>query len=349
MANPQKPPATFQQIELSRIETNKDNPRGPNVRENDPHRDNLRESVAQFGVLVPLVVRRENGDFELIDGERRYWIAKSLKLKIVPAFIIDETLDSKGILQRMFQIHMNRDQWDAVQQCKASEELFAELHAKHKDDWFGLIKEFAEFTGDDTRTARNRVQFLRWPTGIKSKLYSDPEKHSSYWYIVEIEDKIIEPAQKNYPEYFQKVPVDEVREFLYRKWDTNVVKAAIDVRPASIIARSNVKEKTKRKKVLKILDKLVRNPELPYKESHDEFTRLFPDLIERKLPGPRALMNSIQNLTDILTQYEPQFLEIYDKKKGPPLREVMDVIDELISAAEIFREKLKRPAAKRQQ
>ena len=222
MENHRKSRGTLEEVKLSEISPSRRNPRGPNVRENDSHRENLRESIAEFGILVPLVVRRQNGNFELIDGERRYWIARSLKLETVPAFIVGEDLDPKGVLQRMFQIHMNRDQWDAVQQCKASEEVFAELRGKYVDDWPGLITEFAKFTGDDTRTARNRAQFLRWPKKIKEEIYSDPEKHSSYWYIVEIEDKIIEPAQNNYPEYFEKVAVDQVREFLYRKWEANV-------------------------------------------------------------------------------------------------------------------------------
>lgn len=337
---------TFEQIVLSRIRPSKKNPRGPDVRENDPHRENLRESVAQFGVLVPLVVRPEDGHYELIDGKRRYWIAKSLKLDTVPAFIINEELDAKAILQRMFQIHMNRDQWDAVQQCKASEEFYSELQAKFGGDTAALITEFAEFTGDDTRTARNRAQFLRWPRHIKDEIYSDADKHSSYWYIVEIEDKIIEPAQTNYPEYFDSVDVDQVREFLYRKWDANVVKAAIDVRPASSIVRSKVSEKAKRRKILKILDKLVRNPELPYQEAYDDFARQFPDLVERKLPRSRTLLIQIQNLTYTITQYEPQFFELYGGKKGPSISEAAEAVGELVVAAELFRDKLKRAVSK---
>jgi ParB-like chromosome segregation protein Spo0J len=52
-------------VELSKITPNKINPRGPNVQENDPHRDSLKESMAQFGILVPLVVRSTGGgEFE---------------------------------------------------------------------------------------------------------------------------------------------------------------------------------------------------------------------------------------------------------------------------------------------
>jgi ParB family transcriptional regulator, chromosome partitioning protein len=346
MENPNKSGGRLEYIPLSRIKPSDRNPRGPNVRENDSHRENLRESIADFGILVPLVVRRTDGNFELVDGERRYWIAKSLKVGEVPAFIIGEQMDAKALLQRMFQIHMNRDQWDAVQQCKASEELFAELRAKYGQHWHDLTAEFARFTGDDVRTARNRVQFLRWPEKIKNDVYSDPEKHSSYWYIVEIEDKIIEPALANYPEYFDNVSVDEVREFLYRKWEANVVKAAIDVRPAATIARSKIKEKTKRRKVLKIIDRLVRHTELPYQEAYDEFARQFPSLVEPKLPRPRTLLSSMRNLTYTLGQYEPEFFQVYGKSKGTTFREALEASHELIEAASRFSDKLSQASGK---
>lgn len=332
----------LQTIEVSRIKPNKMNPRGPNVREMDPHRGYLKESIALFGVLVPLVVRPiDDGNYELIDGERRYWVARSLKIERVPAYVADGQLDSKAILQRMFQIHMNREQWDAVQQCKASEPLYAELLKKHRGDFVALVNEFAIFTGTDRRTARNRLQFLRWPKDIKKEIYEDPEKHDSYWYVVEIEDKIIEPAQRNYPEYFEKVSVDEVREFLYRKWDENTVGAAVEVRQAAVIARTQFKIKSQRKKAIKIFDRLVRDADLTYEEAFKEFAQEFPTLVEPKLPKPRSLINSVRNLADILSQYEPEFLEAYRKRKKPPLDEVVNAVRSLIAAAQGFLRRLK--------
>ncbi len=332
---------SLQLLELSKIVPNKINPRGPNVRENDPHRENLKASIAEFGILVPLVVRPiEKGKFELIDGERRYWIAQSLKLQSVPVFIVNGDLDQTALLQRMFQIHMNRDQWDAVQQCKASESLYAQLRREHKSDLQGLIDDFAKFTGTDRRTARNRVQFLRWPLIIKQEIYDDPSKHDSYWYVVEIEDKIVEPAQKNYPDYFSKVNVDDVRRFLYRKWEANIVRAAVEVRQASIIARSQIEPK-KRKEAINILNRLVQEVEFTYEDAFKEFAQKFPTMVEPKLPKPRALVNSIRNLSDILSNYEPIFFESYRNKHSPQADEIIESVRSLIAAAHRFLKRMK--------
>ncbi len=322
------------EIELSKIQPSKKNPRGPNVRENDPHRDNLRDSIGEFGILVPLIVRPLNGEYELIDGERRYWIASSMKLERVPAYLIKDDLDEKEIVRQMFQIHMNRDQWGPVQQCKAFEVFYSELVTEYAADADALIKEYATFTGDDVRTAKDRIQFLRWPKKIKETIYADPKKHSSYWYVVEIEDKIVEPALRNYPEYFAKVDPDIVREFLYQKWEENTVKAAVDPRHAAVIVRKPMKEKKARRKVLRILDKLIRETDFSYEDAYKEFAQQFPNLIEPELPKPRALLNSIRRLTDVLSEYEPAYFRTY--KRAPSLKEISTAVERLLVAGSRF-------------
>ena len=342
MGGAQRSSPTFDWVDTSKIQPNLSNPRGPNVRENDAHRENLRESIAQFGILVPLVVRSVDGRYELIDGERRYWVARSLKFKQVPAYIVSEALEGTAVLQRMFQIHVNRDPWDAVQQCKASEFHYKELLEKYGDDANAIINNFAAFTGDDRRTARNRVQFLRWPRKIKDEIYADPEKHDSYWYVVEIEDKIIEPAQRNFPEYFEKVSVDEVREFLYRKWETNIIQAAVDVRQAAPIVRSRIEDKKERKKALKLFNKLVRRTNFSYEDARNEFDEQFPNLVESRLPKPKSLINRLRKVTYILSQYELEYVRAYGGRTASARNQVIDAVKDLVRVARRFLERMKR-------
>lgn len=57
----------------------------------------LVESVREYGVLVPLLVRRATGgadDYELIAGERRWTAAMELRLDVVPAFVLDYAEDA---------------------------------------------------------------------------------------------------------------------------------------------------------------------------------------------------------------------------------------------------------------
>lgn len=327
-------PGQFEVVELARIRVNPNNPRGPNVRENDRHRENLKRSIAEFGVLVPLVVRRVGDHYELIDGERRFWAAKSLKQPTVPAFILDGDLTPKQILQRMFQIHMNRDQWDPVQQCHASEAIFAELAAQHHGDQKKIIEGLADFTGDDRRTAKNRVQFLAWPQHIKSQIYADSDKHDSYWYVVEIEDKIIEPGLKAFPDFFEQVGVNEARALLYKKWDEKVVGAAVEVRKAGLMFRNPIEKKEDRKRAMRIFVRLIKDTTCTYEEAFREFQQQFPTLAQRPLPKPRALLTSIKHITDVLAQYDAVFFAAY---KGRTYKsEVLAAVRDLVEACRDF-------------
>jgi ParB-like chromosome segregation protein Spo0J len=56
------------QIPLSNITPNPENPRGIKIDTQDPKLSYLKDSIAQFGVLVPLVVTPRVGNYLLVDG-----------------------------------------------------------------------------------------------------------------------------------------------------------------------------------------------------------------------------------------------------------------------------------------
>ena len=51
--------------------------------------EDLKGSILRDGILVPITVRRKNGQYELIDGERRTRLAKELGYKMILANVID--------------------------------------------------------------------------------------------------------------------------------------------------------------------------------------------------------------------------------------------------------------------
>ena len=285
-------------IDVSAIELNPDNPRGPNVLQHDRRFEELRESVAQFGVIVPLVVLElGEGKYRLIDGERRYHAAKALRIPKVPAIIVHEPMDSDRVRQTMFQIHTNWSQWDASMQCHALEGLYRELKKKHGDNERIVIRDIVAHTGADEGTTRNRVQFLRWPQKIKQGVYAGKHR-GGYWYIVEIEDKIIEPAMKNFPEYFQVVKPSEVRTLLFRKLEEGLVKAAVQVRRAGIIARPVIAER--RDVAVGILRRLADETDYSFEEARQDYLREFPEAEQEPPPSPRAVLTLVGKLKEAL-------------------------------------------------
>lgn len=51
--------------------------------------EDIRGSIRRDGILIPLTVRKKDGYYELIDGERRVRLAKELGYKTVPVTVID--------------------------------------------------------------------------------------------------------------------------------------------------------------------------------------------------------------------------------------------------------------------
>ena len=188
--------------------------------------------------MVPIVVSRRGNEYLLIDGERRYWASKALGLSKIPAYIIDHRgeFSNSDILYRMFQIHHNREQWEPVQQCRALETVYKRICRKQdirsisdeRAKSSALAEELVRVTGIEMRTALNRVEFLRWPSAVKERLYRNP-KEEGYWYICEIEEKIVIPAMTNYPYYFEQVPPDEVRQDLFEKLEKHAVAKSTEV------------------------------------------------------------------------------------------------------------------------
>jgi len=51
--------------------------------------EDIRGSIQRDGILVPLTVRKKDGYYELVDGERRTRLAKELGYKTIPVTVID--------------------------------------------------------------------------------------------------------------------------------------------------------------------------------------------------------------------------------------------------------------------
>lgn len=335
-------------IDVSKIVPNPDNPRGIDIQTQDDKLAYLKDSIKEFGVMVPIVVsQKKDGTFLLIDGERRFWACKALGLKKMPAFVLDEegAFNDDDILYRMFQIHHNREQWAPVQQCHALETVYKRITRKPQirsiQDERARLKaigeELVEATGIEERTALNRVYFLRWPDKIKQKLYADPGEEG-YWYICEIEEKIIIPAMTNYPEYFEKVPVDDVRVDLFKKLEEHTVLKSTDVRRVAPFFRDPLGNTNDRRKLKQILARLHKTADMTYSEAQDELHKAFPQALKRDPVSPRKLQSNIRTLQTSLEDFDISCLDSSSAKKKAVRREVFDAVKSLIASLQAFRE-----------
>lgn len=83
----------------------------------------LMESIKKHGIMNPVVVeRRKDGTFLLIDGERRYRASKEIKLKHIPAIVLDE-LPPTDRLIKQFHIQEQHEGWTGVEKALAMNKL----------------------------------------------------------------------------------------------------------------------------------------------------------------------------------------------------------------------------------
>ncbi|MBI4232365.1 ParB N-terminal domain-containing protein [Candidatus Peregrinibacteria bacterium] len=341
----------LQRIPIDKITPNKDNPRGIDILVQDDKLSLLKDSIATFGVLVPVVVTPKDGRYLLVDGERRYHAAMKVGLKELPAYIIYKgnsgRLSDKEILFRMFQIHHLREQWDATQQCAALEDIYQDIVKKKyikdisdlKLQLKAIAKELVSRTGIGERTAMDRIKFLRWPKELKEKLYDNPNE-KGYWYICEIEEKIIVPALINYPEYFEKVSVDLVRRDLYDKLNYSLSRG-IEVRRVSPYFNVAFKKNSDKAKVTKMLDRLRLNKEMTYEEAREEFEREFPGILRSESVSPRVLYNRIVGLASDIEGFDIESLKLPQRGKKITRKDLEAIIGTLDAALEEFVEALR--------
>lgn len=300
----ERPNFTLKPIEVSKIKPNPNNPRGPRIRDNDDQFSYLKRSIKQFGLLVPLVVQELEGEgkkYRLVDGERRYWALKELGFKTASANVIIGKIDKDEVKNIMFHIHTNRVQWSPCQQCKALESLYKQLKIKFDKNEKKMEIELVKLTGTNKRTAKDRLNFLRWPMSIKQKAYDG--ELDLFRAIVEIEEGIMKPAEKNFPEYFNKVNKNEVRELLLKKYINGVVCAGIEVRKVNNILRTSKENKVQHNIALKLFNKLVTKIDYTYEEAQEEFFEKFPEAEQKIKNTYKGLQKHLHKTTTILKNY----------------------------------------------
>jgi ParB family chromosome partitioning protein len=113
----------------SEIQTDKivENPHQPRKFFSPSDLEDLLQSIKEHGILQPLLVTKlQNGDYELIAGERRLRCAKMLGLKTVPALVRTATEQQK--LELALIENIQRSNLNAIEEALAYKslcELFA--------------------------------------------------------------------------------------------------------------------------------------------------------------------------------------------------------------------------------
>jgi ParB family chromosome partitioning protein len=120
----------------------------------------LARSIREVGVLQPLVVRRQNGAFELVAGERRLRAARLAGLATVPA-VVRQGDDTESLREALIE-NIHREDLAPLELAAAFQELLEEL---------GVTQEtVAERLGCSRAHVANTIRLLSLPAAVQQLL-----------------------------------------------------------------------------------------------------------------------------------------------------------------------------------
>ncbi|MFY9714954.1 MAG: ParB/RepB/Spo0J family partition protein [Microbacterium sp.] len=150
-------------IHLVQIDPHKivPNPRQPRTHFDTEDLAELVHSVREFGVLQPVVVRKNSeGEYELIMGERRTRAAREAGLEAIPA-IVRETAD-EDLLRDALLENLHRSELNPLEEASAYQQLLED---------FGITQEqLATRIGRSRPQISNTIRLLKLPVPVQQRV-----------------------------------------------------------------------------------------------------------------------------------------------------------------------------------
>jgi len=107
------------EIEVARI---RPNPNQPRMHFDEAGLTELAESIAERGVLQPILLRPEGDGFQIIAGERRWRAAQRAQLHTIPA-IVREGVDEATTAELALIENIQREDLNAIEEAEAYRQL----------------------------------------------------------------------------------------------------------------------------------------------------------------------------------------------------------------------------------
>lgn len=139
-----------------------DNSLQPRTNYDDEKLNDLKASIKEKGVLQPILVRKRNGQYEVIAGERRLRAARALSLPEIPAIIKDVT-DQEAFVIALIE-NIQREELNPIEEAEAYRKLIEEFEYTQET--------VARSVGKDRSTVGNLLRLLKLPIDIRKSVYN---------------------------------------------------------------------------------------------------------------------------------------------------------------------------------
>ncbi len=165
-----------QMMKINMVEPNRDQPR-KNFDEDALLE--LADSIKQFGILQPLLVRKRKDYYEIIAGERRWRAAKMAGIKEVPVII--KEYSEQEIIEIGLIENIQRENLNPIEEAMAFKRLLEEFNLKQD--------EVAERVSKSRTAVTNSMRLLRLDGRVQQMIIDDMITTGHARALLAIDDK----------------------------------------------------------------------------------------------------------------------------------------------------------------
>ncbi len=117
------------EMSLEKIIPNKNQPRN---RFDEESLAELAESIKEFGVIQPIVVRKLDGveKYEIVTGERRYRATKKVGISTIPSIVVKDVDDISSLEMALIE-NIHRDNLSPMEKANTYKQLIDEFKITH--------------------------------------------------------------------------------------------------------------------------------------------------------------------------------------------------------------------------
>ena len=157
-----EPRSTWFEVDIDQLEPNRLQPR---AHPETAALDDLARSIKANGIIQPIIVRKVDGGYQIIAGERRWRAAQHAGLLKVPVVVkdVEEGRDDR-LLEMALVENLQREDLNPIEEALAYRRLM---------DEFDLTQEqIADAVGKDRSSVANLLRLLRLPLPVRDQVSS---------------------------------------------------------------------------------------------------------------------------------------------------------------------------------
>ncbi|MDP4179884.1 MAG: ParB/RepB/Spo0J family partition protein [Bacillota bacterium] len=164
------------ELKINDIEPNKGQPR---KYFDDEKLNQLADSIKQHGIVQPIIVKKEDGVYRIVAGERRWRAARLAGLVKVPVVLKD--LTNKEIMEIALIENIQREDLNPIEEAEAFDKLIKEYNMT-QDEVAGVV-------GKSRSAIANTIRLLNLNNIIKEYLINGSLSSGHARAILPIDDK----------------------------------------------------------------------------------------------------------------------------------------------------------------